>query len=195
MPDEITDLAAKVLKAELKNIIKKVQAGKTLTNAERQIINQQQPVWEKLEIKKRTFYKYKKLGMPENLELAKKWIENRQAISSEGGKIIIGGKSFTAADLMDLRGQVMEQQKLNLELKNRLERLNVDEREGKLVDADTMSETLSRILVPLRKALDAMPENIASAVNPDDPARAEEIIRQEHENIFADLVTNMEKNK
>ena len=89
----------------------------------------------------------------------------------------------------------MQQQKLNLELKNRLERLNVDEREGKLVDADTMSETLSRILVPLRKALDAMPENIASAVNPDDPARAEEIIRQEHENIFADLVTNMEKNK
>ena len=150
--------------------------------------------YELLGIKKATFYKYKKLGMPEGEE-AKEWIQERQAFAEGGSQIVVGGKSFTAADLMDLRGQVMQQQKLNLELKNRLERLNVDEREGKLVDADTMSETLSRILVPLRKALDAMPENIASAVNPDDPARAEEIIRQEHENIFADLVTNMEKNK
>ena len=133
MADEITDLASKVLKAELKNIIKKVQSGKTLTNTERNIINQHQPEWDKLGIKRRTYFKYKELGMPENLELAKDWIKNRQAISNQGGQIIIGGKTFTADDLLELRGKVMLEQKTNLELKNKVQQLKVDEKEGSLL--------------------------------------------------------------
>ena len=39
-----------------------------------------------------------------------------------------------------------------------MEKLNIDEREGKLVDAEKLTETMARILVPLRKALDQMPE-------------------------------------
>ena len=87
----------------------------------------------------------------------------------------------------------MEQQKLNLQLKNKLEELNLAEKTGKLVAADQLTETLSKILVPLRKALDALPENIATALNPTDPLRAEEILTKELQNIYADLVTSMEK--
>lgn len=151
--------------------------------------------YEELKINKSTFYKYKELGMPLEIEAAKDWIQERQAFAKGGSQIVIGGKSFTAADLLDLRGQVMEQQKLNLQLKNKLEELNLAEKTGKLVDADQLTETLSKILVPLRKALDALPENIATALNPTDPLRAEEILRKELENIYADLVTSMEKAK
>lgn len=151
--------------------------------------------WEVLNIKRATFYKYKNEGMPADLEQAKQWMQERQAFAKGGSQIVVGGKTFTASDLLDLRGQVMEQQKINLELKNQIEKLNLDERTGRLVDADQQAEALARLIVPLRKALDALPENIAKAQNPDDPARAEEILRQELENIYADLVANMEKQK
>lgn len=188
-------LAGKILNAELQNIVRKVQDGKTLTKAERQLVTNQRPMWEQLDISRRSWYAYKKDGCPENLERARAWITERQALTEKSNRIIVGGKSFTAADLLDLKGQVMEEQRQNLKLKNRIEELNVAEREGRLRDVDELTETLSRIVVPLKKALDALPENIAKAQNPDDPGRAEEILRQELENIYADLISNMNKNE
>jgi len=188
------EIIEKVLDADFKNIVRKVKDGKTLSAQERKTLeeNRQKPKWEVLDIHKTTYYKYIKLGMPEDYEEAKKWMQLRHGMAQQGsGKIEIGGKTFTAQNLIDLRGKLLEGQAENVALKNRIENLNVQEREGKLVDVDALNETLVKILYPLRKSLDQMPENIASAVNPEDPARAETIIEQELENIYADLVKSL----
>jgi hypothetical protein len=192
------EIIEKVLDADFKNIVKKVKDGKTLSSIERKTLedSRQKPKWEVLDIHKTTYYKYKKLGMPDEFEEAKKWMQLRNGMAQQGsGKIEIGGRTFTAQNLIDLRGKLLEGQAENVSLKNRIENLNVQEREGKLVDVDALNETLVKILYPLRKALDQMPENIASAVNPDDPSRAETIIEQELENIYADLVKTLSQDE
>ena len=62
---------------------------------------------------------------------------------------------------------------------------------GKLVDADELAQTMASILYPLRKALDQLPENISTALNPEDPQRAESILEQALESVYADLVKNL----
>lgn len=186
----VPELANKILQADLANIVKKVQAGKTLNAQERKIVENAkgQKLWEKLGIHRVTFYKYVKQGMPEDYNGATDWMQVRAGLAKQGsGKIEIGGRTFTAQDLIDLRAKVMEGQATNLDLKNRIEKLNVAEREGTLCNVDLLNETLIKILYPLRKALDQLPENIATALNPDDPTRAESILEQELENIYADL--------
>ena len=146
---------------------------------------------------KTTYYKYIKLGMPKDIEAAKKWRIDRESLQPGviGGKgeITIGGRTYNAQDLMDLRGKVMEGQATNLDLKNRIEALNLAEKEGRLIESEQLTETLHKILVPLRKALDQMPENLATALNPDDPTRAETILNQELQNVYADLTANLAK--
>jgi hypothetical protein len=152
--------------------------------------------WDDLGINKSSYYKYLNLGMPQEMAEAKAWIEIRVGLTQQGaGKIQIGGQVFTAKDLIDLRGKVMQAQEQNLQYKNRLEALNVAEREGKLVDSGELSEVLVSILYPLRQALDALPENLASALNPTDPARAESILEQELHNIYDSLCKNLEKDE
>lgn len=196
--DLIPELADKVLQADLKNIVKKVQAGKTLSSQERKLIesNREQKPWEQLSIHKTSYYKYLKMGMPEVIEEAKEWLQLRAGLQRQGsGKIEVGGREFEAQDLIDLRGKVLKGQADNLMLKNRIEKLNVEEREGRLVDVDSLTETLSAILYPLRKALDQLPENIATALNPNDPTRAESILEQELQNIYSDLCKTLSKNE
>ena len=192
------ELVQKVLDADFKNIVEKVKSGKTLTSTERKRLEENQATakWEVLDISKSAFYKFKKLGMPEETEQAKEWLQLRSGLASQGsGKIEIGGRTFEAQDLIDLKGKVMEAQAENLALKNRVERLNVAEREGKLVDADESAQVLLQILYPLKKALDQMPENLAPALNPNDPSRAEAILEQELENIYLDLNKSFKKNQ
>ena len=134
--------------------------------------------------------------MPEPIEDAKEWLQVRSGLAKQGsGKIEIGGRTFKEQDLIDLRGQLMEGQAENIALKNRIDRLNVAEREGKLVDADESAQVLLQILYPLKKSLDQMPENICNALNPNDPSRAEAILSQELENIYQDLQKSFDKNK
>lgn len=184
------EIISKVLDADFKNIVEKVKNGKTLNSTERKTLEEHKgkSKWEVLNIHKTTYYKYIKLGMPEQYEEAKEWMQLRNGLARQGsGKIEIGGRSFSAQDLIDIRGKLMEEQAQNVSLKNRIEKLNVLEREGKLVDADIATSTILQVLHPLRKALDQMPENIASALNPDDPHRAEAILDQHLQIIYADL--------
>jgi len=196
--DLAPELAEKVLQADLKNIVKKVQAGKTLSAQERKIVEQTKSPkpWDDLGIHRVTWYNYIKLGMPENKEDAEEWLRLRAGLAKQGsGKIEIGGREFNSHDLIDLRGKVLEGQATNLTLKNRIEKLNVEEREGRLVDKDALCATLSKILYPLRKALDQMPENLATALNPDDPARDEAILEQELKNIYLNLCKSLESDQ
>lgn len=180
-------------------IIAKHASGKKLTKKEVEALRkatEKQSPWDKAGLKKAVFYKYKKQGMPDDPAEAEKWLAEKQAMHTQGkGMITIGGNTYTAQDLIDLRGKLLENQSENLSLKNRIEELNLAEREGRLMDGDQLTETLTRILVPLRKALDAMPENLATSINPDDPSRAEQILSQELQNIYADLTQTITKNE
>jgi len=192
------EIVRKVLDADFKNIVEKVRAGKTLTATERKTLeeNKGQEKWEELGISRSAFFKYKKLGMPERAQEAEEWLQVRAGLASKGsGKIEVGGRTFEAKDLIDLRGKVLEGQAENILLKNRIEKLNLDEREGKLVDSDLLCATMAKILYPLKKALDQMPENLAQALNPEDPSRAESILEQELENIYADLCKNLQQDE
>lgn len=193
-----SEIIKKVLDADFKNIVVKVRDGKTLTATERKALEQNkgQEKWEVLDISRSAFFKYKKLGMPEQTEEAKEWLQIRAGLAKQGsGKIEIGGKTFEAQDLIDLKGQLMEGQAENIALKNRIEKLNVLEREGKLVDADEAQKVLLQVLYPLKKALEQMPENLCNALNPNDPSRAEAILEKEMNQVFEDLQKNFKKNK
>ena len=193
-----SEIIKKVLDADFKNIVEKVRDGKTLTATERKTLEQNkgQEKWEVLDISRSAFFKYKKLGMPEQTDDAKEWLQVRAGLAKQGsGKIEIGGKTFQAQDLIDLKGQLMEGQAENIALKNRIEKLNVLEREGKLVDADEAQKVLLQVLYPLKKALEQMPENLCNALNPNDPSRAEAILEKEMNQVFEDLQKNFKKNK
>jgi len=186
---------------DLAQIVAKHAAGKKLNKKEVELLKKHkgkdQAPHEKHGLIKSTYYKFLKLGMPTDLEAGKKWREERESLQPGviGGKgeITIGGRTYNAQDLMDLRGKVMEGQATNLDLKNRIEALNLAEKEGRLIESEQLTETLHKILVPLRKALDQMPENLATALNPDDPTRAETILAQELQNVYADLTANLGK--
>ena len=155
-------------------------------------------IWDELGIARSTFFKFKKLGMPEEMTKAKDWLalrQNLQPAGREADGVMVHGKRYTAQDIIDLRANLLEGQAENVNLKNRIERLNVLEREGQLLPAEELTNTLGQIIIPLRKALDQMPENIAGAVNPQDPARAETIMTQELHNIYADLVKSLKANE
>lgn len=154
--------------------------------------------WKALGIARSTYYKFISLGMPKDKAKAKDWLALRQNLQPAGREaegVMVHGKRYTAQDIIDLRANLLEGQTENVNLKNRIERLNVLEREGELLPADELTNTLGQIIIPLRKALDQMPENIAGAVNPQDPARAETIITQELHNIYADLVKSLKANE
>jgi hypothetical protein len=155
-------------------------------------------IWQRLGIARSTYFKFKKLGMPDQEDEARDWLSLRSSVQTSGRvaeSVQVHGKNYTAQDIMDLRAKLLEGQSENVNLKNRIERLNVAEREGELLPADELTKTLGQIIIPLRKALDQMPENIAGAVNPQDPARAETIITQELHNIYADLVKSLKSNE
>ena len=154
--------------------------------------------WKKLGIARSTYYKFISLGMPKDQAGAKDWLALRQNLQPAGREaegVMVHGKRYTAQDIIDLRASLLEGQTENVNLKNRIERLNVLEREGELLPAEELTNTLGQIIIPLRKALDQMPENIAGAVNPQDPARAETIITQELHNIYSDLVKSLKANE
>ena len=154
--------------------------------------------WGVLGIARSTYYKFISLGMPKDEVGAKDWLALRQNLQPAGREaegVMVHGKRYTAQDIIDLRANLLEGQTENINLKNRIETLNVLEREGQLLPAEELTNTLGQIIIPLRKALDQMPENIAGAVNPQDPARAETIMMQELHNIYADLVKSLKANE
>lgn len=144
--------------------------------------------WELLGIKRSTYFKYRKLGLPEDIDEAKDWIRGRVALTERGGNsVMVDGKTYTGKDLIDLKGRLLSQQVENLELKNRLERHKLEERRKNFVKSDEAIEVVNKILKPLRARLDQLPDKLGSALNPSDPARASSILETEINNLYADL--------
>jgi hypothetical protein len=144
--------------------------------------------WSSLGIKRSTYYKYKNLGLPDDLEEARNWIIEKVALAGKGGNSVkVNGTTHTAKDLIDLKGMLLKQQVENLKLKNFLERHKLEERKRKLVKTEEAMETLHQILNPLRAKLDQLPDNISSLLNPSDPNRAASVLESEINAIYADL--------
>ena len=143
--------------------------------------------WEELNIKRSTYYKYLKQGMPKQTEQAKDWIADRHGLMTSGSnEIIISGKKYDATDLIDLRGQVMQAQVEHLSLKNKIKTYELSMKKGELVEASTLQETLKKILVPLKQSLDKFPSIIANRLCPND-SDAVKIVDSELQKIFEDL--------
>ena len=150
--------------------------------------------WDELGIKRSTFYKYKQLGLPEQIDKAKEWIRDRVAMTEKGGNsVCVDGKTYTGKDLIDLKGRLLSEQVENLELKNRLERHKLQERKKRLVKTDEALEVIYKVLKPLRASLDQLPDNLGSALNPSDPARAASILETEINKLYADLTKGLSK--
>ena len=145
--------------------------------------------WEELNIKRATYYKYLKQGMPKETQLAKDWIAERHGLMTSGSnQIIISGKKYDASDLIDLRGQVMQAQVEHLNLKNKIKTYELSMKKGELVEASTLQETLRKILVPLKQSLDKLPSTTANKLNNDD---ALQIVDEELQRIYEDLQKQM----
>jgi len=148
--------------------------------------------WDELGIKRSTFYKYKKLGLPEQIDKAREWIRNRVAMTGKGGNsVCVDGKTYTGKDLIDLKGRLLSVQVKNLELRNLLERHKLEERKKKLVKTNEAIEVIYKVLKPLRASLDQLPDNLGCALNPSDPQRAASILETEINKLYADLTKSL----
>ena len=148
--------------------------------------------WEKLGIKRSTFYKYKSLGMPNNLSEAKNWIRDRAAFAFKGGrKININASELMSKEVGELHKKLLVAKTINAELKNRLDYLKVAEKEGKLSETEKLTEVIKRVLLPLRSKLDQLPDNISHSINPNNPELVKKVLNEAFESIFADLRKNL----
>lgn len=141
-----------------------------------------------LDISKKAFYNYIKLGMPKDKDLAQEWIKDRFAFTDGGsGNITIGGREFTKEDLIDLRGKILDLTAKEKKAKIDLAEFELAKKKGTLVARDEATQTLQAILEPLAKLLEQLPNKISSICNPDNPEIAYKALESEVQNIFSEI--------
>lgn len=152
-------------------------------------------LYETLEISKKAYYNYIKLGMPKDINLARNWLQERAGFTDRGsGTITIGGREYTKEDLIDLKGQIMDLTAKEKQSKIDLNNFDLARKKGELVPRSELTQTLQAILEPLAKMLEQMPNKISSLINPDNPSLAYKILEQEVQNIFAEIQKQKDTN-
>ena len=147
-----------------------------------------------LDISKKSFYNYIKLGMPKDLNLAKEWIEERALFTDKGsGKIIIGGRDFTKEDLINLKGKILDLSAKEKQAKIDLTEFELKKKRGVLVEKSELINTLKSILEPLSKMLEQVPSKLATICNPENPDVAFKALENEIQNIFQEIQKHKEK--
>jgi hypothetical protein len=107
------------------------------------------------------------------------WIASREAAGGHGtGRITLGGKTFTAADIMDLKGHLVKAQGEGEVLKNKIREFDLRVKEEGLVPIDEAKAAIAKVLVPLVAQLDSLPSSYAVKANPSAPEIAEAAIRE-----------------
>jgi len=143
---------------------------------------------EELELPHRTFYEYLKLGMPKDFELAKQWIQERSAMGEKGsGKIVVGGRTYTASDLIDLKGKNLELTAKEKQAKIDLTEFELQKKRGQLVPREELTSTLRSVLEPLAKMLEKLPNKLSTSCNPQQPELAYGVLEDEVQNIFNEI--------
>jgi len=176
--------ANKILKADIANIIKKARDGKTLTQAERKLVEEQvtdappeltiSDLCSAIGISKPTFYEWKKDPAAPTSRSVEEWREYRlkkQTIGNGSGK-------FTVEELTDLKGQLLAERTLRETAERKLKEIQLRRQEEGWVPMETAMDTLKRILEPLSRMLDVLPKAWGAQVNPSDPDHAESMLRE-----------------
>lgn len=184
--------ASKILEADTRNIVKKVQEGKVLSTKERsaltgiidetEVASNVSELSKLLSVSRQSIYTWKELtGAPRdlNVEAWRCFIENREAQGGKGsGRIVLGGKSFSTQDMLDLRGLLLEEQTKRQISERKLKEIELAKAEKGWIPYSKAEEAIQRVMEPIAKLLTNFPKRYAIQVNPDDPSRAEKVLRE-----------------
>ena len=193
------DQFQQIEKKNLENLVKKATAGKPLTATELTTLaeytgerEQQLKTFKELAaalgVRVETLSRWRKEKNAPKGKSLKEWKEfarRREAINKQGsGKVIIGGKSFTAADVIDLKANLVKEQGEGQNIRNQLNTLELREKSEGLVPMSEAHDAIKAVTEPLRRLLDAMPKAVAVRANPADPQLAEEALREGLDQVF-----------
>ena len=191
-----------ITQKNIENLIKKAGEGKPLTEKELSTIaahsqDKEEPtappktfaaLAAQLGINSVTLSRWRKeKNAPKGKSLSewKEFARRREAINKQGsGKLTIGGKSFTAADVIDLKARLVKEQGEGQNIRNQLNTLELREKSEGLVPLSEAHEAIKAVTEPLRRLLDAMPKSVAVRANPTDPQLAEEALREGLDQVF-----------
>ena len=130
-----------------------------------------------------------------DVEAWKAWLVNHKSEGHGSGRIALDGKNYTKQDLIDLKGALTGEQARRERAMANLRELEFRMKSESLVPQSEVSETLIKLLTPLRRLLDALPRQAARIANPQNPNVAELAIRNVlDERVFAEIEKIMNDN-
>ena len=193
--------AQDVLDADLKNILSKVKAGKTLNGRERQIVeNSANPesktlTWKQLAqelfISSVTLWEWRKdssAPKSKNLEEWKAWKEQKELTGKGSGK-------FTAEEIANLKGSLLSEKTKREKAERKLKELQLEREEKGWIPFEEAEKALTKILEPLSSLLDNCPKAYALRMNPNEPEHAEEMLEEMVQDIKKQIQATRSKSK
>jgi len=113
-----------------------------------------------------------------DLEAWELWSAERAMSQERGsGRIAVGGREYTAADIADLKAKLIAAQERRENAMAQIREIELAQKRDNLIPETDAAETLIKLLTPLRRLLDALPRQVASQANPANPNIAELAIR------------------
>ena len=199
MADLLTsDEAAKVLRKNLENVVRKVAAGKVLSRAEQDLfegiidsqgdgtrtkkIRSWTALAKELGITRKSVWELRdKHGGPESYDLAtwKEFLERRASENPHWQN-----EDNQSSEVRDLRTKLLRAQAGKEDAIRKLRELEYAKAEAGLVPMQDAKAAIKRTLQPFRSLLDAYPKSIAVQANPTDPQLAEEAAREGMKKLF-----------
>lgn len=199
MPDLLTsEDAAKVLRKNLENVVRKASEGKVLNRAEQDMLEgiiaaqgdgRQLPKirsWialaKELGITRKSIWQLRdKHGGPESFDLGawKAFLERRANESPHWQN-----EENQSEEVRKLRTDLLRAQAGKEDAIRKLRELEYAKAEAGLVPMGDAKAAIKRTLQPFRSLLDAYPKSIAVQANPTDPQLAEEAAREGMKKLF-----------
>ena len=193
-----SDEAAKVLRKNLENVVRKVAAGKVLSRAEQDLlegiidsqgdgtrtkkIRSWTALAKELGITRKSVWELRdKHGGPESYDLAtwKEFLERRASENPHWQN-----EDNQSSEVRDLRTKLLRAQAGKEDAIRKLRELEFAKAEAGLVPMQDAKAAIKRTLQPFRSLLDAYPKSIAVQANPTDPQLAEEAAREGMKKLF-----------
>ena len=113
-----------------------------------------------------------------DIEAWQLWSAERAMSQDQGaGRIAVGGREYTAADIADLKAKLIAAQERRENAMAQIRELELAQKRDNLIPESEATETLIKLLTPLRRLLDALPRQVAAQANPANPNIAELAVR------------------
>jgi|TARA_R110001599_G_scaffold346932_1_gene572703 transcriptional regulator with XRE-family HTH domain len=179
--------ADKVLRANLANIVRKVQDGKPLNARETQLVSEEgygiaKPLtWKELakelNVSPVTLWQWRKNKDSPKGRAQDEWEIYKSAKQS------LGYGKFSPEEIADLRGSLLSEKTKREHAERRLKELQLEREEKGWIPFEEAEQAISRVLEPISSLLGNLPKSYAMNVNPGDPDHAEEMLREMVEDI------------